>query len=162
MGKYCLLLSVILCCVSCIVTEQKTDSGINFTREDFPVSVSLSNPDTLTINDALNPLDFYLVRDSMVLIENADDSQRYKAGLYQLKTGKLIREFAPKGEGPNEFVSCQLDVRSNLSSVFYADDFMQNKYWECNLDSLIQEGGYLMDYFIYSRDVIRLCPLQKT
>ena len=96
----------------------------------------------------------------MVLIENADDSQRYKAGLYQLKTGKLIREFAPKGEGPNEFVSCQLDVRSNLSSVFYADDFMQNKYWECNLDSLIQEGGYLMDYFIYSREVIRLCPLQ--
>ena len=98
----------------------------------------------------------------MVLIENADDSQRYKAGLYQLKTGKLIREFAPKGEGSNEFVSCQLDVRSNLSSVFYADDFMQNKYWECSLDSLIQEGGYLMDYFIYSREVIRLCPLQKT
>lgn len=49
MGKYCLLLSVILCCVSCIVTEQKTDSEINFTREDFPVSVSLSNPDTLKL-----------------------------------------------------------------------------------------------------------------
>lgn len=155
------LLSIFLCCACCEKTSTRSIPDTDFSRKDFRQSISLSDPDTVIIDDALNPLDFYLVKDSMVLIENADDSQTYKAGIYQLKTGRLIREFARKGEGPEEFVSCQLDVRSNLSDSFYLDDFMQNRYWECNLDSLIFGSRYLQDHFIYSRDVIRLCPLNN-
>lgn len=154
-------LAFLFLCYGCNDRASVTPT-IVFDRTDFENTIVLSHPDTICVEDALNPLDFYLVKDSLVLIENADNSQQYKAGLYSLSQGKLIREIAPKGEGPKEFVSCQLDVRENSSDLFYIDDFVQNKYWECNLDSIIANKEYLVKSFTYSRDVIRLCSQDST
>jgi hypothetical protein len=92
-------------------------------------------------------------------LTNRDNVQEYKAGIYSLASGKLIREFGHKGNGPKEFVSCSLDVRTNDSDIFYMEDVVQNKYWICSIDSLLENNDFQLKEFTYSRDVIRLCPI---
>lgn len=127
----------------------------------MPRPISLSQPDTIAIEDALDPLDIFLVKDSLILVSNRNASSAYKAGLYSLNNNKLIKEIAPKGNGPKEFISCTLDIRDANSDIFYIEDVIQNKYWKCSIDSILSEADYLLENFRYSKDVIRLCPLEK-
>lgn len=145
---------------SCI-KNGKDDNNIYFSRSDFPIKKELKSGEKIELQDALNPKYCYLIRDSLFLISNRDDVNKSYGGLYSLKTGNLIREFASKGQGPKEFISCTLDVRSGDSDIFYLEDVIQNKYWICSIDSIINGSNYLLRSFTYSRDVIRLCPIEN-
>ncbi len=96
----------------------KDDTTLAFQRKDMPRPISLSQPDTIAIEDALDPLDIFLVKDSLILVSNRNASSAYKAGLYSLNNNKLIKEIAPKGNGPKEFISCTLDIRDANSDIF--------------------------------------------
>ncbi|WP_455672075.1 BF3164 family lipoprotein [Phocaeicola sp.] len=158
--KIAYITSLLILACSCTSNQSDNTKTILFNRNDFPETIHLSSPDTIDIADALDPQEFYLVKDSLVIISNRSAAQEYKAGLYLLN-GKLIKEIAPKGNGPKEFISCTLDIRDSNSDTFYIEDVIQNKYWECSIDSIIHSKDYLLNYFTYSRDVIRLCPLEN-
>lgn len=159
MNKFYYLI-IIIALFGC--TQREDISSIQtFTREDFKEMKVLKAEERIKLEAALNPLYCYVLRDSLVLVGNRGDAQLYKAGLYSLKSQTLIRELAPKGEGPEEFLSCSLDVRDCHSDIFYLEDVIQNKYWECSIDSILSGGDYLLRSFTYSRDVIRLCPLNN-
>lgn len=146
---------------SCNKSSNENTYTTFFSREDFIQKDTLHFSEKINIKEVLNPFYIYLVKDSLALISYRDVVQPYKAGLYSLKSGKLIREIAPKGEGPQEFISCTLDVRDNNSDIFYIEDVVQNKYWICSIDSIISGAPYLLQSFTYSRDAIRLCPLEQ-
>lgn len=67
-----LLFITMLCCndTSPVICK----NTIVFNRNDFREQICLSNPDTI-ITEALNPLFYHIIRDSMILISNKDDSQ---------------------------------------------------------------------------------------
>ena len=136
-------------------------SKTSFSRNDFAQTHSLKSPQKIEIKEALNPYYCYLVQDSLVLLSNRDNVQEYKAGLYSLNSGKLIKEFGHKGNGPKEFIDLSLDVRRNDSDIFYIEDVIQNKYWICSIDSLMNNKEFQIKEFTYSRDAIRLCPMDN-
>ena len=146
-------------CKNTLTDNNNTHVAKSFNRNDFIRTVSLKSSQKIEISEALNPYYCYLVKDSLVLLTNRDNVQEYKAGIYSLASGKLIREFGHKGNGPKEFVSCSLDVRTNDSDIFYMEDVVQNKYWICSIDSLLENNDFQLKEFTYSRDVIRLCPI---
>ena len=133
----------------------------SFSRNDFDSTYSLKPIQKIELTEALNPYYCYLVKDSLILLTNRDEVQEYKAGIYSLASGKLIKEFGHKGNGPKEFIDCSLDVRTNDSDIFYMEDAIQNKYWICSIDSLLEDKEFQLKEFTYSRDVIRLCPMEN-
>ena len=142
--------------------KSTTNNDIVFNRSDFEEVILLKNADTVSINEALNPLFFYVLRDSLVLVQNRDDSQLFKAGIYSLKTGEIVKEIAPKGLGPNEFVSCQILVKQNSDSIFYLDDVVQNKYRAFNVDSVLSHARYYPKSFDYPRNLVCLDFVDST
>lgn len=149
-----LLLITMLCCKD---TTSKIDKEtIFFNRNDFQEQISLSHPDTI-MTEALNPLFHYIIRDSLVLVSNKDDSQTFKCGLYSI-TGEMICEFAPKGSGPYEFVSASIKVDSNNTDTFHIEDAVQKKLWIYNIDSLIsRKHTYQPSGINIPRSVINYC-----
>lgn len=159
--KKIFLLNLIMLGYSCS-SSNKDEKISTFDRKDIPEIISLSQPDTIQIEEALDPLEFFLVKDSLIVISNKNASSTYKSGVYSLNNRKLIKEIAPKGNGPKEFISCTLDIRENNSDIFYIEDVIQNKYWKCSMDSILSGSDYLLENFRYSREVIRLCPLDSS
>ncbi len=164
--KLTLIIAVVILSIICLSilllgceNDNKSHITTLFDRNDFLETVSLNSPQKIELEEALNPYYCYLVKDSLVILSNRDDVQKYKAGLYSLNSGKLIREFGHKGNGPKEFIDFTLDIRRNDADVFYVEDVIQNKYWICSLDSLVKNKEYQLKEFTYSRDVIRLCPM---
>lgn len=149
-----LLLITMLCCndTSPIICK----NTIVFNRNDFREQICLSNPDTI-ITEALNPLFYHIIRDSMILISNKDDSQSFKCGLYSI-TGEMKCELAPKGTGPYEFVSASIKVDSNNADTFYIEDAVQNKLWIYDIDSVVSRGSaYRPSVMNIPRSVISYC-----
>lgn len=150
-----LLLITMTCCIDnpSIVSE----NTIIFDRNDFKEKICLSNPDTI-VSEALNPLFYHVIRDSLVLITNKDDSQDFKCGLYSI-TGEMKCELAPKGTGPYEFVSANIKIDSNNTDTFYIEDVVQNKLWIYNIDSVIDQGKmYKPSVVNIPRSIISYCP----
>lgn len=147
---------------SCDSKSSINENDIFFSRSDFEQVVLLKNADTINLEDALNPLFFYVLRDSLILVQNKDDSQLFKAGIYSLRTGKIIKEIAPKGLGPKEFVSCQILPKPNDNNVFYLDDVAQNKYSILDVDSVLSNDQYCPKSFTYPRSLIHLDIIDST
>lgn len=146
---------------SCHIKNDHEHITSSFDRTDFAHTKVLKGSQNIHIKDALNPLYMYVVKDSLVLASNRDATQHFKAGLYSLSSGKLIKEIAPRGEGPKEFIDCTIDIRDCNSDIFYLEDVTQNKYWICSIDSILSSSDYQLESFTYSRDAIRLCPLEN-
>lgn len=145
--------------LSCQEQKQTDHLIIDLSRDSFPEKYTLSNPDTIQITEALNPNFYYLIRDSLVLISNADDAQDYKCGLYSL-TGKLLTELAPKGSGPTEFVSVSILPPSLDSNLFQIEDVVQHKLWTFNLDSLLKyKTTYKAESMTLPSGIVNYCFL---
>lgn len=158
MKKNMLIIIGLIFVVSCNNNKQELSRDIiKFNRQDFKEQKNLSNPDTLNISEALNPYFYYIIRDSLVLISNKEDIQPFKCGLYSIN-GDLICQLAPKGIGPNEFVSAILKVESSTADTFFIEDAVQNKLWIYNVDSVLSQGeSYIPSQLNIPRNVISYC-----
>lgn len=150
---FLLLISMLSCKDDVSVVCKNT---IIFNRNDFKEQICLSHPDTI-VTEALNPLFHYIIRDTLILVSNKDDSQPFKCGLYAI-TGEMICELAPKGTGPYEFVSASIKVDKNNTDTFYIEDAVQKKLWIYNIDSLINKRStYKPSVINIPRSVISYC-----
>jgi hypothetical protein len=92
------------------------------------------------MDSILTPFCFHVLRDSLVLVENAAPDPFY-LGIYNLETQKKIAEFGRRGKGPGEMLSARfVSNASNFSdlkeiSIF---DVVKKRALEYNIDSLIQ------------------------
>lgn len=158
--RHILFFLTLILLTGCYKENDDEKITFSFNRDNFKETKSLKAFQKTDIEEALNPLYMYVVKDSLVLVSNRDATQPFKAGLYSLNSGKLIREIAPKGNGPEEFIDCTIDVRAGSSDIFYLEDAIQNTYRICSIDSILSFSDYILRSFTYSRDVIRLCPVK--
>lgn len=122
---------------SCKFQEDKTNQ-IHYTRQDFKKQKTLSNPEIITLPEVLNPASLYLIQDSIIVIQNQPDCD-YLLEIYSINnlTSPLI-QLAPKGNGPEDMLSCYCYIHTNTQPEFYLEDGHKNHYYTVNIDSILK------------------------
>lgn len=95
--------------------------------------------ETVEFDNILNPFRINIIRDSLALIENKSPNPFYFQ-IVNLKTMKIITEFAERGKGPNEFLGAKFI--SNIYNETNSDeviifDLIKRRVTEYHLDSLL-------------------------
>lgn len=107
-----------------------------FTRADFRDSVHVVL-DTISVSDSiLNPVAFYVVRDSLLLVRNSQHSS-FLVEIHNLKTKELITKTGPWGRGPLEVLGGFVYYRSD-GSLFIIHDMVSRRFQVYNIDSLLK------------------------
>lgn len=125
---------ILLFVVGCVSKQENSELILSFDKNSFKKTISLSNPKIIALDDLSDPTAFFIVRDSLILIQNQAECE-YLIEIYSLERKKKLGQFAKKGNGPNEFTNCFCYVDSSSSSHFYLKDGF---YWNVvNIDSTL-------------------------
>ena len=118
MEKNIWILSMILFCAGCKPSKLNDGASVTVTfgREDFVRQQELHNPTEIVFDSLLNPTAFYLMYDTLVVVQNQPNCD-YLIEMYSLTTRERVGKFAPKGGGPDDYLSCLCFVRSGSDSV---------------------------------------------
>lgn len=133
--KYIFVFILIFVC-SC-QNGTKESETLNFTRDNFKQQIVLSNPEEITLEELLNPAVFYVIQDSILVVQNQLNCD-YMLELYSINTLQPLAQVASKGNGPGEMSSCACFIESGTSSVFYIQDTQRNMYYTVNIDSILK------------------------
>lgn len=155
MKKPPVILSVcIFLTISC-GTKEKTDKvTYHFTRADFKEQKSLSNPEEIKFPELLNPVAFYLVNDTVVVVQNQYNCE-YLLELYSINhPARPLAQLAPKGNGPNDLLSCWVQIHSNTDPYFMIHDQERHLEMQVDIRSLVKEGKLVYEHsFTYSEEL---------
>lgn len=140
--------------LSACTKESKDPMSIHFTRDDFKQRKELKNPETIRLEDTYNdPLAFYLIQDSLVLVNNQSHSD-HLIEVFSLRTGQRILPLAPKGNGPGEFTSGYCICPSNQQQVFHIQDQNTHTYYTVDLNQTLKDRSLaIRTKFQYSAEV---------
>ena len=134
--KYLGMVSIVILClnISCIETNKKK-GVIYFTRADCRDSVNVVL-DTIPIShDIFNPIAFHVIKDSLLLVRNAQNSD-FLVEVYNLNTKQLLTKAARRGKGFNEVLG-GFTVYSSEQSYFLFFDMISRRFQKYDIDSLI-------------------------
>jgi hypothetical protein len=139
MKKNLLMMSMaLLFCIGCN-SNKPTETVIHFNREDAALQIDLHDPDTIVFGDLLNPTAFHVMYDTLVIVQNQSNCD-YLLEMYSLLSKTQIAEFAQKGGGPDDFVSCSGFVHSATDSLIYLIDQQKNMYYVINVPASLASG----------------------
>ncbi|MDR1745702.1 MAG: TolB-like 6-bladed beta-propeller domain-containing protein [Tannerella sp.] len=114
MKKNALILSVLLAFIACSAEKSGDSPGlVTFDRESAVMKneVKLTEPEVIEFADLLAPVKFYVMYDTLVVVNNSYQCE-YGLELYSLNSMKRLSEFAPKGQGPEDFLSTNVLIYS--------------------------------------------------
>jgi hypothetical protein len=121
--------------------SKKGESGVtlmDFYRSDIKNQIVLSNPEEIVFDDLLDPWAFYVMYDTLVVVNNSEKCE-YGLELYSLNSMSQVAQFASKGQGPEDFLSFTCFVHSDFDSAIYACDRQTNRYCVIDLPKSIAE-----------------------
>ncbi|MEA5005414.1 MAG: BF3164 family lipoprotein [Rikenellaceae bacterium] len=151
MKKLSSFLFVCLIIVLSSCTQNNGEKYIHFTRADFKTTVNLSTPETIILSDIKYAKAYHVMKDSILLISNSGKSP-YFIEIFSLNTRERILKLALKGNGPGEFLSCDIYVPSNDQTFFYIRD--QRKIYTIDLDSTLEHKKlYVTNSFRYNPEI---------
>ena len=139
---------------SSCTTRKDLNQDLVFSREDFMETKELNNPKKIIIDSLLNPANFRVVRDSILVVVNQQNCN-YLFELYSLNTLNPILQLAPKGNGPEDMLSCATCINSGNIVDFYLQDYNKNEFCKVNLDTmLIKKKLQPSEKFKYSSEIL--------
>lgn len=158
------LLIIVVVATSC--TQQKESANkVVFSRENFENHITLDRPYEIVIDSLLNPLNFIVMNDSVLVVGNQDNCE-YLLEIYSLNTLQSLAHFVSKGSGPSEMSACAVNIHSNTNTEFYLQDINTQLYYTVNLDSILKNNKLqIFSKFKYSSEVLNtvdLCLLDST
>ena len=161
---FCIML--VLVCSSCRRTVDKGSTTIHFTYADFKEERQLSNPQELTMDSLLYPASFYLLRDTLIVVNNQPMCE-YLMEIYSLNhLDKPLLQIAPKGSGPNDLASCTCSIHNNESDEFYVESPSTNTYYRTDIGVILQNKKFVpTDKFQYaslSHNLSDICVLDDS
>ena len=156
-------LMLVMACSSCNPTGDKSSVTTHFTYADFKEERQLSNPQVLTMDSLLYPAGFYLLRDTLIVVNN-QPSCEYLMEIYSLNNlDKPLLQIAPKGGGPNDLVSCACFIPDNETDTFYVQSPSTNTYYRTDIGTILQNKKFVpADKFQYtslSHNLSDICVL---
>lgn len=159
---------IFLVCVSFLTScyteySEEKSSCIHFTRKDFKQHIILENPDTISLEETYNnPASFYLIDDSLVLVNNQPNSSCF-IEIFSLNTKKHLLSLATKGIGPEEFISCTCYSISNFSPLFYIQDEQTHSFYVADIKKTLNKKRlHINEKFQYNPEIhpyTRICIL---
>ncbi len=145
---YLLMIAVLSSCHS---NSSKGDTISHFTYSDFKEERQLNNPQELTMDSLLYPASFYLMRDTLIVVNNQPECE-YLMEIYSLNNlNKPLLQIAPKGSGPNDLVSCICFIHDNENAVFDVQSPATNTLYRTNIDTILKNKKFCaIDKFQYT------------
>ena len=139
MKKYLFVIFIGSLCISFSCNKLPEKGNIYyFTRADFPDSIHVKL-DTIPISPKiLNPISFYVLRDSLLLVRNAQNAD-YMVEIYNLNTRQPVLKTAHRGRGPKEVLGGFIYYRSE-SGYFLFHDMISRRFLKYDIDSLLANG----------------------
>lgn len=154
MKKVLTVLLVIFVVVSSCTQPKESFDRVVFSREVFGTHINLDNPYEIVIDSLLNPVNFIVMNDSVLVVGNQDNCE-YLLEIYSLNTRQPLARLVTKGSGPNEMSACAVNIHSNASTEFYLQDINTQLYYTVNLDSILKNNRLqLLSKFKYSSEVL--------
>lgn len=136
-----LIVLVLFVAITSCTRQQETFERNSLSREDFRMHIKLNNPCEIVIDSLLNPANFIVMNDSVLVVGNQDNCE-YLLELYSLNTKETLARLVSKGNGPGEMSACAVNIHTNTSSDFYLQDITTQLYYTVNLDSILK----IIDY----------------
>ncbi len=109
--------------LSCKQFSEKPKSDELFVNFDF----SNLRKDTFLIGEQLdftkplNPSAFFVINDSLVLVQSWSNNLPFFVEVYNFRTGALITSFGKRGKGPNEYLGCMLQYQTHQNTFTLID-----------------------------------------
>ena len=146
---FCLMLATTFS--GCNQTADKGSITTHFTYADFKEERQLSNPQVLTMDSLLYPASFYLLRDTLIVVNNQPECE-FLMEIYSLnELNKPLLRIAPKGNGPNDLVPCGCLIHNNESDEFYVESPSTNTYYRTDIGVILQNKKFVpTDKFQYT------------
>lgn len=147
--KHLALLSgcILLALSACNTSPKKASDFLFFTREDIPAHQILTNPESIEFEDTFNdPLAYWLIQDSLVLVNNVPHNDNSLIEIFSLNTRKLILSLGKIGNGPDEFGGCECIVPSSQSPVFYIKDAGKSMFYVIDIDKTLKSKALAIRY----------------
>ena len=147
--KHLALLSscILLALSACNTSPKEASDFLFFTREDIPAHQILANPESIEFEDTFNdPLAYWLIQDSLVLVNNVPHNDNSLIEIFSLNTRKLILSLGKIGNGPDEFGGCECIVPSSQSPVFYIKDAGKSMFYVIDIDKTLKSKALAIRY----------------
>ncbi|MDR3268375.1 MAG: TolB-like 6-bladed beta-propeller domain-containing protein [Tannerella sp.] len=112
---------------------------ICFDREQAAQHVALHDSEEIVFEDLLNPAVFRVMYDTLVVVQNQPNCD-HLLEIYSLPGKSRIAQFAAKGGGPEDFLSCDCYVYSGADSLIYAIDRQKTICYVVSLPSSLATG----------------------
>lgn len=94
----------------------------------------------ISFNASLKPLNYTIIKDTLLFVTNWEGTPFY-IEVYNLKSMQNICNIARRGKGPNEFLSCDLNYRTNDTNYFYVYDIVKQCVAKFDIDSVLARGA---------------------
>lgn len=121
MRHYWTLLILFLAHSSCSIEESYDEQLQRFVYEDFPKSSKLEQLEIM-LPDMNDPIKYFVLHDTLLVVNNWSALSGYYAELYNLKDTSLIAKFGKRGNGPNELLSCDISVNHTEDGILSISD----------------------------------------
>ncbi|MDR1339320.1 MAG: hypothetical protein LBK58_04635, partial [Prevotellaceae bacterium] len=133
MYKKVLIIGLMTLCFGCNSNKptDRDESVISFDRKDIPKQVVLHDPEEIVFEDLLNPAAFYVVYDTLVVVQNQPNCD-YMIEMYSLNGKTLLGQFAQRGGGPDDFLQ-ELHLQTEIIPVG-EEDYIGYNFWYVNSD----------------------------
>lgn len=159
MKKVLIILLIIFVAVSSCMQQKSSSDRVVFSREDFRSQIYLDNPYEIIIDSLLNPANFIVMNDSVLVVGNQDNCD-YLLEIYSLNTRQPLARLVTKGNGPNEMSACAVNIHSNTNAEFHLQDINTQLYYTVNLDSILKNNRLqILSKFKYSSDILSTADL---
>lgn len=138
------LLTILFVCVTWNSCQRKpvSVSVQQFVRSDFGEQTTLTNPTEIVMDSLLYPASFYLIRDTLMLVQN-QPSNSYLLEIYSTNDWERpLLQLAPKGSGPGELTSADVWIVRSGHPFFYVQDRMADCYYKVHIDSLLSRKSF--------------------
>lgn len=157
--KYILIVSVLFVVITSCTRQKETIERDSLSREDFREHINLNNPCEIVIDSLLNPANFIVMNDSVLVVGNQDNCE-YLLEVYSLNTKEALARLVSKGNGPGEMTACAVNNHTNTSSDFYLQDIATQLYYTVNLDSILKNNRLqILSKFKYSSEILGTADL---
>ena len=118
--------------------KNDSEDGKFFVRDNFKSTTKLTGQ-VMNFNASLHPLNYTIIKDTLLFVTNWEGKPFY-VEVYNLKSMQNICSIARRGKGPNEFLSCDLNYRTNDTNYFYIYDIVKQCVAKFDIDSVLAKG----------------------
>ena len=97
--------------------------------------------EVMGVNDSIysGTNDFFVYKDSILIITKKNPTDGCFIEIRKLGNKEILAQFFPKGNGPSELLSANVDLNKN---ILFVNDYVKSKFSFINIDSAIANKNY--------------------